>query len=202
MAKKNINYKPWIIAGIVVITLLVIVSWVAGMYNGLVLTDETVDEKWANVQSAYQRRADLIPNLIATVEGYKDYEQETLTQITELRSQAGQAKVNIDSATSPAQLEASMGEMNSALSRLLVIVENYPDLKASENFLSLQDELAGTENRIKVERDIYNGAVKAYNVKVRSFPTNIVANMNGFEKDDEMFEADAGSDVAPKVDFN
>ena len=146
-----------------------------------------MNQKWANVQSAYQRRADLIPNLVETVKGYRDYEANTLIQITELRSEAGQAKVSIDSATSPAELQAAMGNMNSVLSRLLVIVENYPDLKANENFLSLQDELAGTENRIKVERDNYNAAVRDYNILARRFPTSIIARWFGFEKKEDIY---------------
>ena len=192
--------KKWIVTGVIVLVVIIFLLSIIGMYNGLVSSDETVDEKWANVQTAYQRRADLIPNLVETVKGYRDYEQATLTEITKLRSEAGQAKVNIDSATTPAQLQAGMGSVDSVLSRLMVIVERYPDLKASANFLSLQDELAGTENRIKVERDIFNKAVKNYNVKVRKFPSNIIAGMFGFEKK-EMFEADEGTDKAVDVEF-
>ncbi len=199
MVKNKISTK-WIVVGVVVLIILILIGWVVGAYNGLVSLDEGVGEKWANVQSAYQRRADLIPNLIETVKGYKNYEQETLTKITELRSEAGQAKIAVDSATTPEQLQTGMASMDGVLSRLLVIVEAYPDLKASENFLSLQDELAGTENRVKVERDIFNKAVRDYNVKVRRFPSNIIAGMFDFETK-TMFEAEAGTENAPKVNF-
>lgn len=180
------------------IILLLTIVWVIGAYNGLIKADESVNEKWANVQTAYQRRADLIPNLVEVVKSYRNYEQETLTQITALRSQAGQTRLDVSSATTPAQLQAASAQMDSVLSRLLVIVENYPDLKASENYLSLQDELAGTENRIKTERDIFNNAVKDYNIKVRRFPTNIIAGMFNFETK-TMFEAEAGAEKAPEV---
>ncbi|RMF05415.1 LemA family protein [Candidatus Woesearchaeota archaeon] len=170
-------------------------------YNSLVALDTEVEMAWANVESAYQRRADLIPNLVETVKGARDFEQETLTEITKLRSEAGQAKVQVDSAASPEQLATAASSMDSVLSRLLVIVENYPELKSNENFLSLQDELAGTENRIKIERDRYNKAVRDYNRKVRSFPANIVASMFGFEPR-ESFSASPGAEEAPKVGFN
>ncbi|MBD3248987.1 LemA family protein [Candidatus Woesearchaeota archaeon] len=176
-----------VIGALLVISLL----WVVGSYNGLVSSDETVSEKWANVQTAYQRRADLIPNLVETVKQYSDYEGNLLKEVTEARASIGKA-------SSPSELQAAGNEMNSALSRLLVVAENYPDLKANENYLSLQDELAGTENRIKTERDIYNKAVKEMNIKVRRFPTNIIAGMFGFEKK-ESFEADAGASESPDV---
>lgn len=178
-----------VIASVIVLSVL----WVAGSYNGLVRSDEDVNNKWANVQSAYQRRADLIPNLVETVKGYASHEEEVLTAITNARSKIG-------SAQTPSEYADADAELSSALSRLLVVVENYPNLKANENFLSLQDELAGTENRIKTERDLYNNAVRGYNVKVRRFPTNIIAGMFSFEKR-EMFEAESGAETAPKVDF-
>lgn len=179
-----------VLIGIAVVILLGI-FWVVGSYNGLVTADETVTEKWANVQTAYQRRADLIPNLVATVQEYTDYEGELLLAVTEARASVG-------SAQTPAQLSSAGGQLDSALSRLLVVMENYPNLKANENYLSLQDELAGTENRVKVERDIYNKAVKNMNIKVRRFPTNIIAGMFGFERQDS-FEAEEGTDTAPAV---
>ena len=193
MAKKNKLSPLWITLIVIGAVFLFSIMWFVGSYNGLVSNDELVNEKWANVQSAYQRRADLIPNLVETVKAYSDYEGSVLTEITEARASVGKAGT-------PAQLQAAGNELNSALSKLMVVVENYPNLKANENYLSLQDELAGTENRIKVERDIFNNAVKTYNIKVRRFPTNIVAGMFSFEKKD-MFEADAGTDEAPKVDF-
>lgn len=192
IAKNKLS--PGWIALIVVGAIVVIgILWFVGSYNGLVSSDETVNEKWANVQTAYQRRADLIPNLVETVKAYSNYEGSVLTEITEARASIGKAG-------SPAELQAADAQLTSALSRLLVVVENYPNLKANENYLSLQDELAGTENRVKVERDIYNQAVKIYSIKVRRFPTNIVANMFGFGTKD-MFEADAGADKAPQVQF-
>ena len=189
-----------IVLGAVAVFALILIMWFVGAYNGLVSSDENVAQKWGNVQSAYQRRADLIPNLVETVKGYKNYEQQTLTQITQLRSEAGQAKVDVSKATTPDQMQVASQNMDGVLSRLLVIVENYPDLKASENFLSLQDELSGTENRIKVERDNYNVAVKDYNIRVRKFPTNIVAGMFSFGVK-TAFEAQAGAENAVKVNF-
>ncbi len=185
----------WIGVGAVVLILLLTLL---GTYNGLVSADENVKQKWGNVQTAYQRRADLIPNLVETVKGYRDYEAATLTKIVGLRSEAGQAKLNIDSSTTPEQLQAASGQLDSVLSRLLVIVEQYPDLKASQNFLGLQDELAGTENRIKVERDNFNEAVRDYNVKVRKFPSNVVAGWFGFGLK-EAFKADEGSEKVVDV---
>ena len=198
MNEKTI--KLLIIVGIIAAIVLIIIGWVAASYNGLVKADEGVAQKWGNVQSAYQRRADLIPNLVETVTGYKNFEQQTLVQVTQLRSEAGQAKSSVNSARTPAELQAASTQMDGVLSRLLVIVENYPNLKANENFLSLQDELAGTENRIKVERDNYNTAVKDYNVRVRRVPTNLIANMFGFSVK-QQFQAEAGSENAPKVSF-
>jgi LemA protein len=153
--------------------------------------DEGVNGAWGNVQTAYQRRADLIPNLVATVKQYTKYEGEVLTEITKARASVGQAQT-------PAQLQTAGAEMNSALSRLLVVMENYPELKANQNYLDLQAQLEGTENRIKVERDIYNAAVKTFNTAVRRFPTNIVAGMFGFGQKD-YFEAAPGSENAPDV---
>ena len=188
MAKRKVK-TWWIVLGVVVLLLLIFI----GSYNGLVNADESINQAWGNVQSAYQRRADLIPNLVETVKGYKIHEQDVLIQITEARSK-------VAGATTPSEFSSGDAELSSALSRLLVVVENYPDLKASENFLSLQDELAGTENRIKVERDNFNKAVKVLNTKIRKFPSNIVASMFGFEIKDS-FEAAPGSDVVPEVSF-
>ena len=193
MAKNKLS-PGWIALIAVGVILLLTVFWFIGSYNSLIRVDEAVNEKWANVQSAYQRRADLIPNLVETVKAYSTYEGDILTEITNARASIGKAG-------SPAELQAADAQLTGALSKLLVVVENYPNLKANENYLSLQDELAGTENRVKVERDIYNKAVKSMNIKVRRFPTNIVAGMFGFEKKD-MFEADEGTDVVPDVDFS
>ncbi len=186
---KKKNNKMWLYG--IGIAVLLIMFWVIGSYNGLVNSDETVNEKWANVQTAYQRRADLIPNIVETVQQYADHEKDVFTTVTEARARVG-------SASTPGELNAAGEEMNSAISRLLLVAENYPQLKANENFLSLQDELAGTENRIKTERDIFNKAVKTYNVKVRRFPTNLIAGIFNFEKKD-MFEAVQGTETAPEV---
>ena len=180
----------------------VVVVWAWSGYNGLVSTDEGVNQAWANVESAYQRRSDLIPNLVNTVKGYAQHEQETLQQVTDARTRA--TSINIDPSTAtPEQLaawnEAQQG-VGSALGRLIAVAESYPDLKANENFRDLQAQLEGTENRIKVERDRYNEAVKSFNVKIRRFPTNILASMFGFEKR-TMFEAQAGAELAPVVEF-
>ncbi|MBC8501204.1 MAG: LemA family protein [Nanoarchaeota archaeon] len=198
------NNKKWIIIGVVALVILIIVGWVVGAYNSLVTLDETVDEKWANVQTAYQRRADLIPNLVETVQGAADFESETQTEIAAVRTSAVAAQQAMASASTPGEVTAASAQVESAIagfSGLNINVERYPELRAIENFLSLQDELAGTENRIKVERDIYNQAVRNYNVKVRKFPSNIIAGMFGFEKDEPFFEADEGADEVVKVNF-
>lgn len=182
--------------------LLLLVVACVSTYNGLVSKQENVSEKWGAVESVYQRRADLIPNLVNTVKGYAAHEQTTLQEVTEARSRA--TSINIDPATAtPEQMEAWMkaqDKLSSALGRLIAISESYPDLKASQNFLALQSQLEGTENRISVERQNYNAAVKEYNVAVRRFPSNIIASMFGFEKK-PMFEAQAGAEVAPVVQF-
>lgn len=176
------------IAGAVVVLFILIFS---GSYNALVSLEEGVDGAWANVETQYQRRADLIPNLVSTVEEYASHEKELLTDITKARSAWSNA------GTQSQQMAAASG-LDSALSRLMVVVENYPNLKANENFKGLQDELAGTENRVAVARTRFNDAVLAYNTKVRLFPTNIIAGMFGFEKK-EFFESDEGAESAPKV---
>jgi LemA protein len=183
--------------GIVLLVILAVfvagILIVAGMYNSLVQNDVAAGKAWGNVQTAYQRRADLIPNLVATVQGVANFEKSTYTAVTEARSGWTNAK------TSEEKVAAAQS-MDSALSRLLVVMENYPDLKANQNFLALQDELSGTENRVKFERDNYNKAVQAYQLSVRSFPTNIMAGMFGFSADKwKMFEADQGAQNAPKV---
>ena len=188
------------IIGIVVVAVLAI--WAYSGYNGLVVKDEAVANKWAAVEADYQRRADLIPNLVATVKGYAEHEESTLQAVTDARTRA--TSINIDPATAtPEQMEAWMAaqdELSSALGRLIAVAESYPDLKASQNFLSLQSQLEGTENRISVERQYYNEAVKNYNVAVRRFPRSIIASMFGVETK-SMFEAQAGAEVAPVVQF-
>lgn len=171
-------------------------------YNGLVEAETEVEKKWADVESVYQRRADLIPNLVATVKGYAEHEESTLQAVTDARTRA--TSITIDPATAtPEQMEAWMAaqdEVSGALGRLLAVAESYPDLKANQNFLQLQAQLEGTENRISVERQKYNEAVKEYNVMVRRFPNNIIASMFGFDAK-SMFEAQAGAEVAPVVVF-
>ncbi len=203
MAKKK-KLSGGAIAGIVVAVIVVIlVLWIIGAYNGLVRADVNVDNAWAQVETAYQRRADLIPNLVATVQGAADFEQETQTQIAELRTAATAAKQAWDSAETPEQQVAAANQMEKVLAgfhSLNINVERYPDLKATTNFLALQDELAGTENRVNIERKRYNDAVSVINKKVRFFPTNIIAGMFGFEKK-EFFEAEEGAEEAPVVEF-
>ncbi len=173
-----------------------------GMYNNMITMRENTTGQWANVETAYQRRADLIPNLVKTVKGYADFEQETLTQVIEARSQATSINVNADE-LNPEQLQkfqAAQSQLSGALSRLLVTVERYPDLKANQNFLEFQSQLEGTENRISVERRKFNEGVKSYNAYIQKFPQFIIANMGGFDKKG-YFEAVEGAEVAPEVNF-
>lgn len=192
------NKTLWIVLGIVAVVLI----WGVSSYNGLATKDEKVSAAWANVESVYQRRADLIPNLVNTVKGYAAHESETLAEVTEARTKS--TSINIDPSTATSeQVEAWMAaqnEVSSALGRLIAISENYPDLKANQNFLELQKQLEGTENRIATERMKYNEMVRDYNAKLRRFPTNIIAGMFGFEKR-VMFEAQEGAEVAPVVEF-
>ena len=194
--KKNLG---WIIpVGIIVI----LVIWAISGYNGMVKMDEQVQNKWANVETQYQRRADLIPNLVSTVKGYAKHEQQTLEDVVKARSEATQVKVDAENLT-PEKLAAfqkAQSGVSSALGRLLAVAENYPDLKANQNFLELQSQLEGTENRITVARKDFNDAAKLYNQSIRKFPKNILAGMFGFEKK-SYFEAEAGSEKAPKVEF-
>lgn len=200
------NNNTTVLLGVLAVLLIIAIGGglaYMGLYNSLVAKDVDVENKWAKVASAYQRRADLIPNLVETVKGARDFEEETQTKIAELRSRAGSAQQQAAGADSIEDLQNANAEMSSVLSRLLVIVEAYPDLKANQNFLSLQDELAGTENRIKYERDNYNDAVQSYKTAVRTFPGSLVAGMSGLSADKwKMFEADQGADKAPTVDFN
>lgn len=187
---------------VVVGILVALIGWIIGAYNGLVTLDEETNGKWAQVESAYQRRADLIPNLVNTVKGYADFEQETLTGVIEARSKATGITVDADklSPEAIANFQAAQSQLSGALSRLMVTVERYPDLKANQNFLGLQSQLEGTENRIKIERDRFNVSVKDYNATIRKFPKTLIASSFGFEKKG-YFEADAGSEKAPEVQF-
>lgn len=177
----------------VTVILAIIGFTLVGSYNGLVSMKEGVGSSFAQIQTASQRRADLIPGLVETVKGYAAHEKGTFTEITNARSQVNQA-------TNPQDLAKADEQLNQSLGKLMVVVENYPDLKANENFLSLQDEIAGSENRIAVERKTYNDQVRAYNTKVKRFPTNIIAGMFNFESA-VYFEADEGADKAPVIDF-
>ena len=186
---------------IIAVAVLAVVWGITG-YNGLVSMDEGVQTKWADVETQYQRRADLIPNLVNTVKGYAAHESETLAAVVEARAKA--TSVNIDptnmSAEQIANFQKAQDGVSSALGRLLVTVEKYPDLKANENFKELQAQLEGTENRISVARRDYNEAARKYNTSLRSFPKNILAGMFGFEKK-AYFEAQEGSEQAPTVQF-
>lgn len=183
-----------LIAGAVLLLLVVVTGGsCVGSYNRLITYSEQVDGSWAQVETVLQRRYDLIPNLVNTVKGFAAQEREVLTEVTRLRSQWGEAKT-------PTQRARTAGLLEGALGRLMVVVERYPDLKSNQNFLALQDELAGTENRIAVERRRYNEAVRTYNTTVRQFPTNIVANFAGFERR-LFFEAAEGTERPPDVQF-
>ena len=177
---------------------------VSSTYNGLVTLDEGVKAGWSQVENVYQRRSDLVPNLVATVQGAADFERETLEAVISARSQATSVQVSADDLQNPqalARFQAAQGALSGALSRLMVVVERYPDIKANQNFLSLQDELAGTENRIAVERRRFNEAAQAYNTTRRQFFTRIVASWFDFG-DAAYFEADEGAETAPAVDFS
>lgn len=189
----------WVVLGIIVI----FVFWGCGQYNGMVKEDENVKNAWGNVQSAYQRRADLIPNLVSTVQGEADFERGTLNDVINARAKATSVTVDPSKVT-PEQLEqfqSAQGELSRALGRLLVVTENYPNLRANDAFRNLQYELSGTENRINTERNRFNEFVNTYNRKVRSFPANIFAGMFGFRVRPP-FEADAAAQSAPKVNFD
>ena len=204
LIKNNVtmNLKKqlgWIIP---VVILVVIILWAISGYNGMVSMDESVQGKWADVETQYQRRADLIPNLVSTVKGYAAHESETLESVVKARSEASSVKVDPENITPEklAEYQKAQSGVSSALGRLMVIVEKYPDLKANQNFLELQSQLEGTENRINVARRDFNEAAKQYNTSIRSFPKNIIAGMFGFEKK-AYFEAEKGAEQAPKVEF-
>ena len=182
-----------IIIGIILLFAFSAYSFIKGTYNNLVMLDEGVKAAWAQVENQLQRRYDLIPNYVETVKGFAKQEQDVFIKVTEARSKVGGA------GSIPDKIKAN-NELSSVLSRLLVVVERYPELKSDQNFLRLQDELAGTENRIAVERRRYNETVKTYNIKVRSFPTNILAGMFGFEKA-AFFEVPEAAQAVPKVEF-
>ena len=186
--------------GIVIAVILIGISVIAGQYNSLVKLEETVKAQRGQVESVYQRRADLIPNIVATVKGEAAFEQETLRQVVEARASATQMKIDANNAQDFAKFQAAQGELSQALGRLMMLTENYPSLKANQAFSDLRGQLEGSENRIAVERMNYNKVVGKYNIKLRSFPTNLIAKWLGFERAN-LFEATTGSEVAPVVAF-
>ena len=197
------NKTLWIVLGTVVLLLVVVGGCTATSYNSFVKKNNEVENAWGKVQTAYQRRADLVPNLVNTVKGYAKHEAGTLESVVAARAKATQLTVDADDLTPEKlrQVEAAQGELSTAIGRLLMVAENYPQLKANENFSELQAQLEGTENRINESRLKYNNAVQDYNLAVRRFPGNIVAGMFGFEKK-EKFAAETGAEQAPEVSFD
>lgn len=198
----------WIVLGVLALVaaaVVIIVVWAVGSYNSLVASSQNVDAKWAQVQNVYQRRADLVPNLVKTVEGSANFEKSTLAEVIQARASVG--RVTIDASKAPseaaqlAEFQKAQGSLSNALSRLMVVSEQYPDLKASAGFRDLQVQLEGTENRISVERGRFNEAVQAYNVQIKSLPTVFYAAFLGF-KEKPYFAASEGADKAPEVQFN
>ncbi len=191
-----------IILIVIVLVLVLIVSNAIGRYNNFVGLEEGVDAAWSQVENVYQRRADLIPNLVATVKGVAEFEKETFTAVTEARSKVNQ--INLEGVTSNQemlnQFQNAQGALSSALSRLMVVVERYPDLKANQNFLDLQTQLEGTENRIAVERRRFNEVARGYNTEIRKFPGSVYAGMFGFDRK-AYFQAEEGAETAPQVEF-
>ncbi|MDO4179820.1 MAG: LemA family protein [Bacteroidales bacterium] len=187
---------------IVIAVIAIIAIWGVSSYNGMVKMEETVNTEWSNVENQYQRRSDLIPNLVNTVKGYASHEKETFQAVVDARTKATQMTISADDLTPEKMQEFQkvQGEVGSALGRLLAITEAYPDLKANENFKELQAQLEGTENRISVERKKFNDAARSYNTAIRTFPRNLLAGIFGFDKR-PYFEAEEGAEKAPKVEF-
>lgn len=191
------------IAGVILIILAILVFWGIGSYNNLVTLNEGVNQSWSQVENQYQRRADLIPNLVNTVKGYANFERGVLTDVTEARARVSQMTITPEILNDPQafqRFEQLQGQLSNALSRLLVTVENYPELKANENFLQLQAQLEGTENRISVERRKFNETVQNYNTTIKRFPGSLFAGLFGF-KEKAYFRAVPGSETPPKVEF-
>ena len=203
MMSRGLKIGCLVTLALVVIIALSLFGWVKGTYNRMVDLDEGVNQTWAQVQNVYQRRFDLIPNLVETVKGYAKHEQQTFQAVTEARSKVGgvtQLRAEDLTPENLAKFQQAQAGLSGALQRLMVVMERYPDLKANQNFIRLQDELAGTENRIAVERKRFNDAVQLYNATIRRFPANTLAGMFGFEKK-PYFEADQQAQTAPKVQF-
>lgn len=191
------------IGGVILLAIALIVSWVISVNNNLVSLEQGVIQQWSQVENQYQRRADLIPNLVNTVKGYADFEKTVLTNVTEARAKVSQFNITPEVLNDPqafAKFQSLQGELSGALSRLLVTVENYPQLKANENFLQLQAQLEGTENRISVERRKFNETVQQYNTTIKKFPASFLAGLLGF-KEKQYFTSVPGSENAPKVEF-
>ncbi|MCP5106204.1 MAG: LemA family protein [bacterium] len=202
--KKKFALGCGVVVGVIVLVAVIMVLYGISSYNSMVTLDEGVKEKWSQVENVYQRRMDLIPNLVATVKGYAAHEKETFQAVTEARSKVGgMVNVGADVLKNPAlfqQFQQAQASLSSALQRLMVVVERYPDLKANQNFLSLQDQLEGTENRITVERRRFNEAARAFNTYIKQFPKVILARMFGFNEK-PYFKAQSGAETAPKVKF-
>lgn len=194
--------KSYIILIGIGIVVLILFGWIYSSYNSMVTGSQAVDKAWGQVNAAYQRRADLIPNLVNTVKGYSEHEKSTLEAVTNARAKATQMNISVDNLTPEnlAKYQQAQGELSQALGRLMAISESYPDLKANTNFLSLQTQLEGTENRINTERKRFNDAVESYNLSILKFPGNMLAGMFGFTKKG-YFEAQAGAETAPTVQF-
>ncbi len=200
--KKGLLIALGVVAFLVFI-IIAIVSWGVGKYNTFIGLNEGVNQAWSQVENQYQRRVDLIPNLVATVKGVANFEKETYTAVTEARAKVGQIKLSPDQLSDPQafqKFQQAQDGLSSALSRLLVVSENYPQLKANENFLQLQAQLEGTENRISVERMKFNQVVQEFNTATKTFPAAIIANFSGF-REKQYFKAAEGSDQAPKIQF-
>lgn len=194
--------KNTISLAVILAIALIIIIWLVSAYNGLVKKDEACSQQWSKVESQYQRRLDLIPNLVNTVKGYASHEKETLLEVVQARNVASDSKVDPNNLTQESldKYQASQTSLKSSLDRLMVVVERYPDLKANQNFLELQSQLEGTENRIAVERQKFADVVNAFNSKIRRFPTNIIAGMFSFERK-AYFASEKGAETAPKVEF-
>ena len=192
--------KGWIILAVAAVLVIGTYSWLKGSYNDMVLRREAATAQLGNVENQYQRRMDLIPNLVNTVKGYASHEQNTLSEVVEARAQATQTRIDVNDAAAMARFAQAQGELSSALSRLMAISESYPDLKASQNFRDLQTLLEGTENRIAVERRKYNEAAQSFNTYIKMFPRNLLAGMFGFAPLN-YFEAQQGAEKAPEVQF-
>ena len=200
--KKSTIIILSVLGGLILIGLIV-GGWFSGMYNSLVKLDETVNQAWAQVQNQYQRRLDLIPNLVETVKGYATHESQVFTDVADARASVGKLEVTPEILNNPQtfqKFQEAQASLTGALSRLLAVAENYPQLKANENFLQLQSQLEGTENRIAVERQRFNQTVQDYNTRIRTFPTMLFSGMFGFNQK-AYFQAEPGADKAPKVKF-